>query len=248
MNNYKITVMYDGTNYNGWQNQGNTENTIQNNLELAIQKNIKEKIEIIASGRTDKGVHSYGQVCNFKTKNKINKKMIKSINEELQNSIVIKNCEEVDERFHARYNVKEKTYKVKILNSEINNPVTRRYVYHIEDNLSINKMKEAVKLFIGEHDFVGFSSLKKAKKTTIRTITKIDIIEQKTEFGNEIEIIVTGDGFLYNQVRIMAGTLLDIGTSKLNTNIITEVFENKNRADAGHTIPPFCLYLDNVKY
>ncbi len=244
MKNYKITVAYDGTNFNGWQNQGNTENTIQNHIETVLSKVLREKIEIIASGRTDKGVHAYNQVCNFKTKSTITKDTLKLINDELNNAVVIKECKEVDERFHARYNVKSKTYRVKLLNSKFNNPITRKYVYNIEDKLNLEKMNKAAESFVGEHDFSGFSSLKKSKKTTVRTISKVEIIQN----GEEIEILVTGDGFLYNQVRIMAGTLIDIGLNKLKENVIADVFDEKVRASAGHTIPPYCLYLDFVAY
>lgn len=252
MKNYKIVVMYDGSHFNGWQNQGNTENTIQNNIEIAIKNVINEKVEIIASGRTDKGVHSYGQVCNFKAKSVLNNEFLVKINEELQNSIVIKSIEEVDERFHARYNVKEKTYRVKVLNSKFNNPISRKYVYHIDDKIDVEKMKKAARLLVGEYDFVGFSSLKKTKKSTTRTITGIDIFVKNlvdtSDFGKEIDIVVSADGFLYNQVRIIVGTLLDIGAGKIKEEIILEVLNEKIRAKAGHTIPPYCLYLDNVKY
>ncbi len=244
MKNYKITIAYDGTHFNGWQNQGNTDNTIQNNIESTLSKVLREKIELTASGRTDKGVHAYNQVASFKTKSTITKETLLTINEELANAIVIKECKEMDDRFHARYNVKEKTYRVKLLNSKFNNPLTRKYVYNIEDKLNIEKMQAAAECFIGEHDFAGFSSLKKHKKSTVRTISKIEILQN----GEEIDILVTGDGFLYNQVRIMAGTLIDIGLHKLNKEVIEKVLNEKVRATAGHTIPPFCLYLDEVKY
>ncbi len=244
MYNYKINIAYDGTNFNGWQNQGNTDNTIQTAMEKALSSILREKIELTASGRTDKGVHAYNQVCNFNCKTKITVPVLDEINEALQNSIVIKNCQAVDERFHSRYNVKSKTYRVKLLNTKYNNPLTRKYVYHIIDKLDIEKMKNAANDFVGEHDFAGFSSLKKSKKSTVRNITSIEFIENK----GEIDILVTGDGFLYNQVRIMAGTLIDIGTGKLKDTVIKDVFNEKVREKAGHTIPPYCLYLDNVEY
>ncbi len=244
MYNYKINIAYDGTNFNGWQNQGNTENTIQTAMEKALSSVLKEKIELVASGRTDKGVHAYSQVANFNCKTKITVPILDEINEALQNSIVITNCKEANERFHARYHVKGKTYRVKLLNTKYNNPLTRKYVYHVVEKLDIEKMKAAANDFVGEHDFVGFSSLKKSKKSTTRNVTKIEFIENK----GEIDILFTGDGFLYNQVRIMAGTLIDIGTGKLKDTIIKDVFDEKVRQNAGHTIPPYCLYLDNVEY
>ncbi len=244
MNNYKINIAYDGTNFNGWQNQGNTENTIQSNIEKVLSKVLKENIEIIASGRTDKGVHANCQVANFKTKTKITMPVLEEINEQLQNSIVIKECKEASERFHARYNVIEKTYRVKLNNGKFNNPLTRKYVYHIQDQLNMEKMQAAAEMLIGEHDFIGFSSLKKTKKSTTRKISNVEFIQN----GDEIDMLFTGEGFLYNQVRIMAGTLIDIGLNKLDKNAVKTVLETKDRQNAGHTIPPYCLYLENVMY
>ncbi len=244
MNNFKIEIAYDGTNFNGWQNQGNTENTIQNIMEKVLSEHLKQKIELVASGRTDKGVHARCQTASFKANNNITSQKLDEINEALPNSIVIKSCKNASERFHARYNALEKTYRVKILNDKYNNPLSRNYVYHFEDRLDIEKMIIAAQDFIGKHDCASFSSAKKTKKSTERTILSVEFIEN----GSEIDILFTGDGFLYNQVRIMCGTLIDIGLNKLSSNAIKDAFKENDRQKAGHTIPPYCLYLDYVKY
>lgn len=245
MNNYKLTISYDGTNFNGWQQQKNTENTIQEIVTDSIQKCIGEKVEVIASGRTDKGVHAYGQVVNFQCVKQLKIKMfLNEINEILPNAIVVRDMEQVPERFHARYNAKQKTYVYKIVNKKINNPFKRKYTLHVKENLNIELMKDAARSLMGTHDFAGFSSTKKSKKGTVKTISNIEIKEQY----DELHIYFTGDGFLYNQVRIMVGTLLDIGTGKLKVNSVKDVLQNKDREQAGTTVPPHGLYLVSVEY
>ncbi len=245
MKNLKATLSYDGTRYNGWQRQKNSKNTIQEVIEKVISEVLDENIEIIASGRTDAGVHANGQVINFKTENNLNIDELRDIiNTNLPNDISFNKIEEVDNKFHSRYNVKSKVYVYKILNSKIHDPFLRKYIYQYTKELDINKMIEASKLFLGTHDFKGFSSGKKTKKSTIRTIYDIDI---KIE-GNEISIFYHGDGFLYNMVRIMTGTLLEIANGNLDKNCITEIFDNQIRSEAGFTVPPHGLFLLKVIY
>lgn len=188
-----------------------------------------------------------GQVANFKTNTKIDTSKIPyALNSKLPNSIVIKSAEEVDERFHSRYNCKGKTYKYVINNNEFPSALNRYREFHISDKLDLKAMKKALKYFEGEHDFAGFkSSGGSPKKTTVRTIKKatLDISED-----NRITITLTGDGFLYNMVRIICGTIVDVGLGKIDANNIPSIIESKDRKMAGKTLPPHGLYLVQVYY
>lgn len=243
MKNYKIEISYDGSNFSGYQKQGNIDNTIESTLTKAISNFIKEDIEIISSGRTDRGVHALMQVCNFKTSKDINTNTFaKDINQILNRDIAVNNIMEVDENFHSRYLVHNKTYLYRI--SKKHNPFTRKYSYYYDKKININKMKEASRYLIGTHDFFGFSSLKNQKKNTTRTINSINIVEDE----DEIKIYINGNGFLYNSVRIIVGTLLEISEGKKEIDIIDKIFNNKERAYGGRTIPPHGLFLVEVNY
>ena len=245
MKNIKLVVAYDGSRYNGWQRQTNSPNTIQELMENVISSCIKEKINIVSSGRTDAGVHAYGQVINFNMNSPLPLKEIQRIiNIELPNDIAVKNIEEVGERFHARYNAKSKIYTYKILNSDVHDPFRRKYAYYCPHNLDVEKMKKASRHFIGQHNFNGFSSAKASKKSTDRIIYSVDI----TQESNEISISYHGNGFLYNMVRIMTGSLIEIGLSKLPEDIIVNALKNGERQSAGYTAPPQGLFLVEVKY
>ncbi len=245
MNNYKLTITYDGTTHNGWQSQGNTKNTIMNILENSIFEVIDEKVSIIGSGRTDKGVHAYGQVANFKCKTKLDiEEFRKKLNKQLPNSIACMTIEEVSDDFHSRFNAKEKIYVYKICNSGTIDPLRRNSVYFVEDKFYIQLAQKAMECFEGEKDFIGFSSTKKTKKSTVRKITSAKIVT----VGDEIHLIFTGSGFLYNQVRIMAGTVIEVATKTRKLEEVDKVFESKKRADAGVTLPPVGLYLKEVRY
>ena len=244
MKNYKITVSYDGTKYNGWQRQGNTQNTIQEKFEDVISKMCGTKTEIFASGRTDRGVHAEGQVANFKCNTDMSCDEIKDyLNHYLPMDILVKSAEEVDERFHSRLNAVSKTYEYSIA-TEKPDVFIRKYVFVSDKKPDVSKMISASKLLLGTHDFKGFSSLGKTKKSTIRTINSIEI----TENQGITRIRINGSGFLYNMVRIIAGTLLQIGTGELNENVIAEQFENKIREKAGVTLPACGLKLIEVFY
>lgn len=245
MRNLKLIVAYDGSRYNGWQRQMNSPNTIQELIENVIYDCLKERITIISSGRTDAGVHAYGQVINFNVKNELPLKEIQRvINIALPNDIAIKSIEEVGERFHSRYNAKSKIYMYKILNSDVHDPFARKYACYCPHSLDIEKMKKASKLFIGQHNFNGFSSAKASKKSTERVIYSIDIEQD----GEEIIISYHGNGFLYNMVRIMTGTLIEIGLSKLPEDVISKALKTGERQIAGYTAPPQGLFLSEVKY
>lgn len=244
MRNIKLTIEYDGKCYNGWQKQPNKLN-IQGEIERAIYNITKEEVDLIGSGRTDAGVHALGQVANFKTNSEISiEKLPLAINSQLKNSIVIKEAEEVDERFHSRYNAKHKTYRYIINNSKCGTAIYRNLEYSYPFKLDAEKMKQASKYFEGEHDFKAFKSSGTSSKNSVRTIYKA-IVKQE---GEKIIIELTGNGFLYNMVRIISGTLLDVGLGKIRAEEIPEIIESKDRQRAGKTLPAHGLYLVEVKY
>lgn len=244
MRNIKLTIEYDGKCYNGWQKQPNKLN-IQGEIERAIYNITKEEVDLIGSGRTDAGVHALGQVANFKTNSEIPiEKLPLAINSQLKNNIVIKEAEEVDERFHSRYNAKHKTYRYIINNSKCGTAIYRNLEYSYPFKLDAEKMKQASKYFEGEHDFKAFKSSGTSSKNSVRTIYKA-IVKQE---GEKIIIELTGNGFLYNMVRIISGTLLDVGLGKIRAEEIPEIIESKDRQRAGKTLPAHGLYLVEVKY
>jgi tRNA pseudouridine38-40 synthase len=242
--NIKLTIEYDGKDFNGWQKQPNKLN-IQGEIERAIYNVTGEEVKLNASGRTDAGVHALGQVANFKTNSNIpiNKFAI-AINSKLKKSIVIKNAEEVEERFHSRYNCKQKTYRYVINNSTQGTAIYRDLEYHIPQKLDIEKMKRAVKFFEGEHDFKAFKASGTSSKSSVRTIYNAEVKED----GDKILIELTGNGFLYNMVRIISGTLVDVGLNKIPVEEISNIIEKGKRENTGKTLPPHGLYLVSVKY
>ena len=245
MRNIKLTIEYDGKDFNGWQKQPNKLN-IQGTIEKAIEEITGEKIDLIASGRTDSGVHSLGQVANFKTNSNIPiEKIPIAINSKLKKSILIKSAEEVDEKFHSRLTCKKKTYRYVINNSKYGTAIYRNLETHIPIKLDIDKMKKAIKYFEGEHDFKAFKASGTSSKSSIRTIYKAEIIEKENE---KIWIELTGNGFLYNMVRIIAGTLVDVGLGKIQPETIPNILESRKRENAGKTLPPQGLYLVRVNY
>ena len=246
MRNIKLVIEYDGKDYNGWQKQPNKLN-IQGEIEKVISSITgEEEINLIASGRTDAGVHSLGQVANFKTNSKIPiDKMALAINSRLKKSIVVKSAEEVDERFHSRYNCKKKTYRYIINNSKYGTAIYRNLEYHFPIELDVEKMQKAIKYFEGEHDFKGFKASGTSSKSSVRTIYKTNLYKNDDE---RIIIELTGNGFLYNMVRIIAGTLLDVGLGKISPDDIPNIINSKDRLKAGRTLPPNGLYLLKVEY
>lgn len=210
MRNIKLTIEYDGKDFNGWQKQPNKLN-IQGEIERAIELITGEEVELIGSGRTDAGVHSLGQVANFKTESKLPiDKFAVAINSKLKKSIRIQKAEEVDERFHSRYNAKSKTYMYVIDNSDQGSAIYRNISYYVPTKLNVKEMKKAIKHFEGEHDFKGFKASGTSSKSSVRKIYKAEILEE----NNNIIIRLNGNGFLYNMVRIIAGTIVDVGLRK----------------------------------
>jgi tRNA pseudouridine38-40 synthase len=245
MRNIKITIEYDGSRYKGFQRLTDSENTIQGKLESVLSKMADEKIEIIGSGRTDMGVHARNQVANFKTNSNLSiKKINEYLNKYLPEDIVIKNVEEVDDRFHSRYNVKQKVYLYKLNNSKNQDVFLRKYSTHIERELDIDLMKKASEYLVGEHDFTSFASSKSKKKSNVREIYSITINKNK----DIIDIFVEGNGFLYNMVRIIVGALIDVGLHKKTPEDIKIMLDELDRSKASDTAPAKGLYLYSVKY
>ena len=244
MRNIKLTIEYDGKDFNGWQKQPNKLN-IQGTIEQAIKSITGEDVELNASGRTDAGVHSFGQVANFKTNSQIPiDKFAIAINSKLKRSIVIKKAEEVDENFHSRLSCKKKTYRYIINNSVEGTAIYRNLETHISQKLDVKKMQEAVKYFEGEHDFKAFKASGTSSKSSVRTIYEAKVYQK----GDRIFIELTGNGFLYNMVRIIAGTLVDVGMGKIEPSQIKDIIKEGKREKAGKTLPPNGLYLLEVKY
>ena len=249
MKNYKMTIQYDGTRYQGWQRLKDTDKSIQGKIEDVLSKMVCHKVEIHGSGRTDAGVHAKGQVASFKIEtDKTCGEIMDYLNSYLPEDIAVTKVCEVDDRFHARLTKCRKTYLYRINNSNISNVFERKYVYNVPERLNIDEMKKAASYLIGEHDFVGFSSLKKVKKSTVRTVFECRVENAECRTNNEVDIFITGDGFLYNMVRIIAGTLIEIGKGERKAEDILKVLEGKNREDAGFTAPAQGLTLYEVEY
>ena len=229
----------------GWQKQPEKLN-IQGTIEKAIERITKEEIELTASGRTDRGVHAIAQVANFKTNSNLPiEKFPIAINSNITKAIRIKDAKEVDEKFHSRLSCKKKTYRYVINNSKYGSSIYRNLETHIPQKLDIEKMKEAVKYFEGEHDFKAFKSSGTSSKSSVRTIYKAEVIEKEDE---RVAIELTGSGFLYNMVRIISGTLVDVGLGKIKPEEINDIINSKDRQKAGKTLPPQGLFLVKVEY
>lgn len=245
MRNIKLTIEYDGGRYLGWQRLGNSDKTIQGKIENVLKQITGTAIEIIGSGRTDAGTHAKGQIANFKTDTLIElPELLSSFNHQLPKDIVVKNAEEVSERFHARYNAAGKKYSYYVWNDVIPSAFKRNYSFHCTEKLDTALMDEACRKLIGTHDFIGFSSLKRTKKSTVRTMEELSIQKE----GGMLHFTFVGDGFLYKMVRIIMGTLLEIGAGGLPLETIDEVFKRKIRSDAGMTVPAHGLFLEEVYY
>ncbi|SHI82558.1 tRNA pseudouridine38-40 synthase [Clostridium cavendishii DSM 21758] len=249
MKNIKLTLQYDGTKYNGFQKQnqkGSTAVTIQGKIESVLSKMTEEEISIIGCGRTDSGVHAENYVANFFTNSEMNlEDMEIYLNKYLPEDIVIKELRYASDRFHARYNVKSKTYLYRINNARYNNVFNKRFATYVAEELDIEAMKRASKYLIGTHDFRSFTSLKiKEKKSTIRTINYIDIKKQ----NDLITLEINGNGFLLNMVRIITGTLIEVGRHKISPDDIKIILEAKDKERAGFRAEAKGLTLLNLEY
>lgn len=238
----RLIVAYDGTNYHGWQVQKNGI-TIESELNRCLTELLQEPIEVIGASRTDAGVHAMGNVAVFDTCSRMPAEKISyALNQRLPEDIRIQKSEEVDADWHPRYCDSRKTYEYRIYRGEFPMPLKRLYALHIYYNVDLEKMREAAKFFVGEHDFKSFCQVGAQVKSTVRTVYDVSIIEE----GADLVIRVTGGGFLYNMVRIMAGTLLEVGKGKIEPGQIPEIIQAKDREAAGPTAPAHGLTL--IKY
>lgn len=245
MKRIKLTVAYDGTNYHGWQVQPNAV-TIEGKLNEAISELTKETIQVIGASRTDAGVHALGNVAVFDTESRIpGGKFSYALNQRLPDDIVIQQSQEVDKDFHPRYCTCEKTYEYVILNRKFPLPEYRNTAFFYYGELDIKAMQEATKAFLGEHDFAGFCSAGAQVKTTVRTIYELTVEKKDNDM---ICIRVRGNGFLYNMVRIIAGTLLEVGKGNIEAKSLENRIAAADRSQAGPTAPARGLKLIRIQY
>ena len=245
MPNYKIIVEYDGAKFVGWQKQENGQ-SIQEALENSIKKFSSEKVNVYGAGRTDSGVHSRGQVAHFKiNKNFPLEKIIGALNQHLKPlPIAVLNVQEVDENFHARFSAKLRSYKYFIINRKVPLTINRNHAWCVFKKLNIDDMKYAAKFFEGKHDFNAFRSIDCQSSTSIKTIKSCTVENNQ----DEIYINVSAKSFLHSQVRIIVGTLVEIGKGKIIRDDIKKIIKNKDRKRAGPTAPAHGLYLIKVEY
>lgn len=247
LKNFKILLQYEGTKYQGWQRQDSTGNTIQGKLESILCKMTGfETVSVNGSGRTDAGVHALGQTANFKIEtDKSKDQVMHYINQYLPEDIGVISIEEMPDRFHSRLNAKGKIYQYRIWNSELPCVFERRYVYELPDKLDIDAMRAAAGHLVGKHDFKAFTSSKKSKKSTIRTINSI-VVECQ---GKEVVITYEGDGFLYHMVRIITGTLIEVGLGTRTPKSVVKLLDkDASREMAGALVPAKGLCLMEVRY
>lgn len=244
MRNIKLLLRFDGRSYHGWQIQPNAK-TVQELVSDAVSEITKEEIKVLGCSRTDAKVHANYYVSSFKTTSTVPADRLPfALNSLLPDDIVCFKAEEADDDFHAITSTKSKTYMYKIHNARINDPFLKDRVWHYPKALDFEKMVEASKYFVGTHDFLAFAAAGFTAKTTVRTIFDIDVFKE----DDIINIKITGDGFLYNMVRIIAGTLVWVGNGKIEPLKIPEIIESKKRENAGITAPPEGLYLWGVEY
>ncbi len=245
MRNFKLLLCYDGTRYRGWQRLGNTDATIQGKLETVLSRMAEHPVEVIGSGRTDAGVHALGQVANFHCRtDRTCQQILEYLRQYLPEDIGVISVDEVPERFHSRYQAAEKTYRYRVWNSSLPCVFERRMVYVVPETLDVEAMARGAELFLGSHDFMAFCANKHFKKSSVRTIQRFSVERQ----GPEIVFTVTGDGFLYHMVRIMVGTLLEVGKGQRTKEDILAIMASRVRENAGMTVPAQGLCLMEVQY
>ena len=244
MRNIRLDICYDGTRYRGWQRLPGKDDTLQGKLETALSRILEEPIEISGSGRTDAGVHARGQVANFHTESNMSAaEILANLRRYLPEDIGIYSCKDVSPRFHARLNAKEKTYRYRIWNSGKPCVFERRFATVMPEALDMDAMEEAAKHLLGEHDFSAFCGNAKMKKSTVRYIRSIEIRRE----GEELHLFFTGNGFLHNMVRILVGTLVEVGRGQRSADSVRSLFGGK-RAEAGFLAPAQGLCLMEVYY
>ncbi len=257
MRNIKLVIEYDGTNYYGWQLQKNTHNTLQETIEKVLKRILQEDVRLIASGRTDAGVHAEAQVSNFKTGSRIALRQLKqALNSLLPKDIVVTKLQEAGPQFHARFDVKSKTYRYIVLNQRHPSVFWRHFAYFVPYELNIALMRKAAKLLVGRHNFSSFQAsdgknskdyaggLNQKSKESIRVIYGVNIYKE----GNLFFFDIKANGFLYKMVRNIVGTLIEVGLRKRSPTSIKNILAAKNRKFAGITAPACGLILLNVEY
>ena len=244
MRNLRLDLCYDGTRYRGWQRLTGVDNTVQGKLEQTLSRILEEPIEISGSGRTDAGAHALGQVANFHCQSTMPaQEILSQLRRYLPEDIGIYSCSEVQPRFHARLNAKTKTYRYRIWNSEMPCVFDRRYVTVLPDRLDAAAMKQVASLLVGEHDFSAFCAATGKKKSTVRRVDRIEI----QRCGEELRFTFTGNGFLYNMVRIMVGTLVEVGMGLRTPESVSQLF-GADRAESGRLMSAQGLCLMEVTY
>lgn len=244
MRNLCLEMCYDGTRYRGWQRQSSTDNTIQGKLETTLSRILDENIEVHGSGRTDAGVHAEKQVVNFHCESTMDcQELLFQLRRYLPEDIGIRSCRQVSDRFHARLNARAKVYRYRIWTAEEPCIFQRRYVTVWPEKLDVERMRQASRFLLGEHDFSAFCANKHMKKSTVRRIDSIQI----EEVGPELQITFTGNGFLHNMVRILVGTLVEVGQGNRTADSLKTLF-GAERSQAGVLMPPQGLCLMEVLY
>lgn len=245
MPNYKLTLCYDGTRYRGWQRQGNTPNTMQEKVESALSRILNQPVETAASGRTDAGVHARAQVVSFRAKtDRTPEEILAELRAALPADVGAVSLEEAAPRFHARLNAKSKTYVYRVWNSDAPDVFQRRYRVAEPRPLDLDAMRKAASALCGEHDFTSFCSDKRMKKSPVRRVDAIDV----ERLGDEVRLAFTGNGFLWNMVRILAGTLLEVGLGERDADSMQGILDARDRTAAGKTAPAQGLILWEVYY
>lgn len=243
---YKLTVSYDGSDFYGFQRQRGLI-SVQECLEEALSTKLNEPVTIACAGRTDAGVHALGQVVHFDHDGELPADFNFRINPLLPESIAVLSCERVQDSFHARFSAKRKTYRYDIYLSKIHAPLKRRYAHICVYELNVENMKKACACLVGEHDFRSFALAESVRgKSTVRTIYDIHI--EEGEGGRLLSLYVTGDGFLHNMVRAIAGTLIDIGRGRFSPDDMQNILDSKDRRRAGKTVEGCGLFLVSVEY
>lgn len=245
MPNFRMTLCYDGSRYNGWQRQGNTHNTIQEKLETALGAILDQPVEVAGSGRTDAGVHARAQTASFRAKtDRTADELLGALRAKLPGDIGVIDLTEAPPRFHARLSCVGKTYVYRVWNSTAPNVFERKYVYALPQPLDLAAMRRAAEALCGTHDYTSFCSNRRMKKSAVRTVERIDV----DRLGGEVRLSFSGDGFLYHMVRILTGTLLEIGLGERDAAEAADILAARDRASAGKTAPAQGLILWETRY
>ena len=243
--NVKLTIQYDGTRYDGWQRQGNTDNTLQGRLEGVLSRMVGSPVEIQGAGRTDAGVHARGQVASVHLPEGYTSQEVQDyLNRYLPEDVAVVYVEQVGERFHARLSAKGKEYRYHIRMGTVPDVFARKYSYRVEEPLDIPAMERAAQYLTGKHDFRSFCGNRRFKKSTVREVFHIGV----EVCGSDLTLIYRGDGFLYHMVRILTGTLLEVGLGERTPESMVDILEAKERTAAGKTAPAQGLVLQEVYY